>query len=467
VENQTGAVRRAGLAAAEIVATVGAASGLVALLEGVAPATSLTVIYLLAVMFVAVRRGEVPGLATALVSVLATNFLFIDPRYQLTIGNSENVVALVVFLIAAVVVGRLAASSRQRAAESEYRAAVADAREREAQVLADAASLMLVSGGLETELGAIAKSLGPVVGGQVRLDLAGSPKPADDERPLRLPMATQPAWLYANQGADWDVVERIAEPLARLLDVGFERRRLTEQTAEAEAVRRAEVAKTAVLHAVSHDLRSPLTAIVTAGSALQADNLSDEDRQELLSVIDSESGRLSRLVDDLLDLSRIEAGAVAPRPDWCDLKDVVARAADQVAAAHGDHPIEIRLPKELPLVRVDTVQAERVFSNLLDNAIKFSPPEMPVTVSGGSSPAGVTIRVSDRGPGIPSSARRDVFEPFFRGRGGKSGSGLGLAISRGFVEANGGRITLQSRKGEGTAFAVTFPRAEIAAPAPT
>jgi two-component system, OmpR family, sensor histidine kinase KdpD len=453
--------------AAEIVVTVGAASGLVAILEGVASATSLTVIYLLAVLFVAIRHGEVPGLATALFSVLATNFLFIEPRYQLSIANSENGAALVVFLIAAVVVGRLAASSRQRAAESEQRAAIADAREREAQVLADAASLMLVSGDVESELDTIARSLGPVVGGHLRLDLAGSPKPADDERPLRLPMRARPAWLYSRGGADRQVVERIAEPLARLLDVGFERRRLTEQTAEAEAVRRAEVAKTAVLHAVSHDLRSPLTAIITAGSALQTDNLSNEDRRELLSVIDSESGRLARLVDDLLDLSRIEAGAVAPRPDWCDLKDVVARAAEQVAAMHGDHPVEIRLPDELPLVRVDTVQVERVFSNLLDNAIKFSPAAVAVTVSGGSSPAGVTIRVSDRGPGIPSSARRDVFEPFFRGRGGQSGSGLGLAISRGFVEANGGRITLQSRKGEGTAFAVTFPQAEVASPAPT
>jgi two-component system sensor histidine kinase KdpD len=467
VKDQTGAVRRAGLVAAEIVATVAAASGLVALLEGIASATSLTVIYLLAVMFVAIRRGEVPGLATALCSVLATNFLFIEPRYRLTIAQSENVVALVVFLIAAVVVGRLAASARQRAAESEERAAVADAREREAQALADAASLILVKGSLESELATIARSLGRVVGGPVRLEFAGTPKPADDERPVRLPMRGQPAWLYAPCDADREVIDRIAESLARLLDVGLERRRLTEQTAEAEAVRRAEVAKTAVLHAVSHDLRSPLTAIVTAGSALQTDNLSDDDRRELLSVIDSESGRLSRLVDDLLDLSRIEAGAVAPRPDWCDLKDVVARAADQVAAARGDHPIEIRLPDELPLVRVDTVQVERVFSNLIDNAIKFSPPDVPVTVSGGASPAGVTVRVSDRGPGIPSIAQRDVFEPFFRGRGEQSGSGLGLAISRGFVEANGGRIALQSRKGEGTAFAVTFPRAEIASPAPT
>jgi two-component system sensor histidine kinase KdpD len=446
----------------EIVAAVASASALVALLEDVAPATSLTVIYLLAVLFVAIRRGELAGLAAALVSVLATNFLFIEPRYQLTISQSENFAALVVFLIAAVVVGRLAEGSRQRAAEAADRAAIADAREKEAQVLADAASLLLVSRGLEGELDTIGRSLEPVVGGPARVELAGSPRPRGDERAFRLPVRAQPAWLFAGPDADRAVIERIAEPLARLLDLGLERRRLTEQTAEAEAVRRAEVAKTAVLHAVSHDLRSPLTAIVTAGSALRTDGVSEAERDELLSVIDVESVRLSRLVDDLLDLSRIEAGAVAPRADWCDLKDVVARAADQAASEHGDHPVEIRLPDELPLVRVDAVQIERVFSNLIDNAIKFSPPGVPVAISGGCSPAGVTVLVSDRGPGIPSSARRHVFEPFFRGRGEQGGSGLGLAISRGFVEANSGRITLQSRRGEATAFAVTFPLAERA-----
>jgi two-component system, OmpR family, sensor histidine kinase KdpD len=466
VKKQTRAVRGAGRTAAEIVATVAAASGLVAALEGIAEATALTVIYLLAVMFVAVRRGEVAGLVTAVFSVLATNFLFIEPRYRLTISESENVVALVVLLIAAVVVGRLAASARQRAAESEERASIADAREREAAALAEVASLILVSGGPETELERIGRSLTCVVGATVRLELAATPRPRGDEQALRLPLSTQPAWVYAAAQADRDVIERIAEPLGRLIDVGLQRRRLTEQTAESEAVRRAEVAKTAVLHAVSHDLRSPLTAIVTAGKALQTDDLSEGDRSELMSVIDGESQRLARVVDDLLDLSRIEAGAVAPRLDWCDLRDVVARAAEQAAIAHGDHPIEIRLPEDLPLVRVDTVQVERVFFNLIENAIKFSPREAPVTVSGGSSPAGVTVRVSDRGRGIPPSARLHVFEPFFRGRDGQAGSGLGLAICRGFVEANGGRITLQSRRGEGTAFAVTFPRVDVASTTP-
>jgi two-component system sensor histidine kinase KdpD len=168
-----------------------------------------------------------------------------------------------------------------------------------------------------------------------------------------------------------------------------------------------------------------------------------------------ETQRLSNLVDDVLDLSRIEAGALAPQTDWCDLQDVVTSA---LAHLRTEHPIEFVLPAELPLVRGDAAQLERVFSNLLENAVKFSPSGAPVRISGGANAGRVTVRVSDDGPGIPKQHRARVFEPFFRGaRDGVSNSGLGLAICRGFVEANGGRIVLQAGDGRGTAFAVSFP----------
>jgi two-component system sensor histidine kinase KdpD len=154
-------------------------------------------------------------------------------------------------------------------------------------------------------------------------------------------------------------------------------------------------------------------------------------------------------------LSRIESGAVAPQADWCDLRDVVASAVLQ--ARTGDR-IRIELPPELPLVRADTAQLERVFSNLIDNAIKFSPPDSPVRITGGASAGRVTVRVTDQGRGIPRKDRSSVFEPFFRGRVERStGSGLGLAICRGFVEANGGHIVLQTGVDRGTSFAVSLP----------
>jgi two-component system sensor histidine kinase KdpD len=449
-------------AALEVVASIAAATLLVAALDTIAPITGLTVVYLLAVLLVAIRRGEVAGLVTAVVSVVTMNFFFIEPRYRLTITESEHVVALAVFLVVAVVVGRLAASARERAKESAARAARADAREREAAVLAEAASLMLVGDSLEAELRRIARLLAPLLGAGTRIELVPVPTAGPGQRAVRLALHERPGWLYVRDGTERSVVERVAEPLARLIDVGLERRKLGEQAAEADARVRAEAARTAILHAVSHDLRSPLTAILTAADGLRRHDLSGEEREELLSVLQGEGQRLSRLVGDLLDLSRIQAGAVDPRPDWCDLRDVVTRAVDQVRSIQGDHPVEIELTDDLPLVRADSVQLERVFANLVENAVKFSPDGAPVTISGAVAPGGVTVRVRDRGQGIPPGRREHVFEPFFRGRQGAAGSGLGLAICRGFVEANGGRISLQTRRGEGTAFAVTFPLAERA-----
>jgi two-component system sensor histidine kinase KdpD len=262
-------------------------------------------------------------------------------------------------------------------------------------------------------------------------------------------------------------VERIAEPLGRLIDVAVEREVVAERSAETEAARRTEVARTALLHAISHDLRSPLTAITTAAAGLRAGAaITDVERDELIDVIDAEGTRLARLVADLLDLSKIEAGAVAPQPDWCDLHDVVASAAAH-ASGSDEHAIEFRLPADLPLVRADAAQLERVFSNLIENAIKFSPPGAPVRITGGASAGRVAVRVADQGSGIPRRYRSQVFEPFFRGRGepgsgsgsgeGAGGSGLGLAICRGFVEANGGRIVLQTGRETGTIFTVSFP----------
>ena len=264
------------------------------------------------------------------------------------------------------------------------------------------------------------------------------------------------AWLYLTNDVAWDqsAIERVAESLGRLVEVAVERERVSERSAETEASRRAEVAKTAILHAISHDLRSPLTAITTAGSALAIGGVTESERAELIEVIETESARLAKLVDDLLDLSGSSPGR------WrcsglVDQHDVVASAA---AHASGDHPIEFQLPGDLPLVRADAAQLERVFSNLIENAVKFSPPGAPVRISGGASSGRVAVRVADRGSGIPRRYRSQVFEPFFRGRGeAGAGSGLGLAICRGFVEANGGRIVLQSGRDTGTLFTVSFP----------
>ena len=339
-------------------------------------------------------------------------------------------------------------------------------RELEARLIARVAAEVLAGASIEERLPQIAadttdEDRRPLI----RVDLRPVPAEAKDEHAVPLPTEHRSGWLYVRKEIGWDRDDaaRLAAALARLIDVALERERLAAQSAEAEAARRADVMKTAVLHAVSHDFRSPLTAITTAASGLREGGLSDSDRDDLLNVVDSESQRLARMVTDLLDLSRIQAGAVDPRADWVDLRDVVAGAAAQVHAAGRDHDVSIELPDDLPLVQADASQLERVFSNLIDNAVRYSPPGVPVRVSGGSSGGRVTVRVTDRGRGIPAAQRTQVFEPFFRGRDSGGGSGLGLAICRGFVEANHGRIQLSTS--DGTSFAVSFPVTRQPAPA--
>ena len=435
------------------------ATGVVAILDSFTSAGGLEVVYLLAVLFVAIRRGEAAALATAVLSAVSLNYFFIEPRHRLEIADSGNVVALIVLLISGFVVGRLAQAARTRAADAENRAREAAAREREAELLAAAGSAVLAGSDIASQLDNVGSTVGASAGASsVRLELASSPSPRPGEFEVRLPTTSRPCWLYVSEDVGWDrdELDRIVGPLAKLIDVALEREKVARQAAEAEAARRADVAKTAVLHAISHDLRSPLTGVTAAAGALRGGRLSDGDREELVSVIETEAERLARLIDDLLDLSRIQAGAVDPRTDWTDLPETVVNAIAQAQAVAGEHPIDYALPADLPLVKADPAQLERVFSNLIQNAIKYSPDSAPVRITGGVGAGSVTVRVIDRGRGIPPSQRSQIFEPFFRGRD-SNGSGLGLAISRGFVEANGGRIRMQTGTAEGTSFAVSFP----------
>jgi two-component system sensor histidine kinase KdpD len=457
--------REAAIVAVELVATVGVATALVAALDTVAPSTGLAVVYLPAVLAVAIRRGGGPALAAALLSVVAFNYFFIAPVHRLTIADSENVAALIVFFVVAIVVGRLASAARDRAAEAEERARLAAQRENEAEMLAGVAALLLRGPALDAELDAIAARVAPALGVPLRLERTPAPSPRPDERSVPVPVTHGPLWAYVprDMAPDGAVLGRVLDALAAIFDIAAERERVAARAAEAESAQRADVAKTAVLHAISHDLRSPLTAITTAASGLDDERVNDEDRAELLAVLRAESARLAHLVDDLLDLSRVQAGAVDPRVDWLDLHEAVGRAAAQVRGA----PITIDLPVDLPLVRADATQMERVFLNLLDNAARFSPAGRPVRVTGGAGRGQVTVRVTDEGPGVPLGQADAVFEPFYRGRrsataiagrNGGAGAGLGLAICRGFVEANGGRLLLQRPvAGRGASFAVSLP----------
>ena len=443
----------------ETLAWVGLATALVALLNPIATPEGLGSIYLIAVIAVAIRHGQIAALAAAFLGVLTLNFFFIEPLHHLTISESDNVVALGVLLVAALVVGRLAAQSRERAAEAERRAEQAAARESEAAMFAEAATAAL--GGHSQVVSGISSSLQAAGADELRLESSAAPQPRDGETVLRLPTRTGSVWLYAAGSSDWSEADlnRIATPIARLIDVADERDRTAARGAEAAAARQADAAKTVILHAVSHDLRSPLTAIRTAAEGLREERTEREDQIALIDAIEAEAERLTRLIGNLLDLSRIEAGAVYPRTDWCDLLDVIATAVSQIQLAESEKRIQIELDGELPLVRADAAQLERVFANLIENALRYSPPDQPVRISGGVGAGKVVVRVIDRGPGVPVAQRDAIFMPFNTGDE-REGAGLGLAISKGFVEANGGELRLQADSPDGTAFAVSFPLVE-------
>ena len=224
---------------------------------------------------------------------------------------------------------------------------------------------------------------------------------------------------------------------------------------ETKALRRSNVVKTTLLRTVSHDLRSPLTAITAAAGGLASPKLDDEQRRELTSVISDESARLSRLVDNLLDLSRLQAGSADPRTDWCSLDEAVHGAIESVVAPPGGFDVE--LDPDLPLVEVDAAQLERALANVLENSAHFAGSQ-PVVVRGRLAGPFAMLRVTDHGPGVPSDELERIFEPFYRSRErAGAGSGLGLAIARGFLEANGGRIRAESLPGQGTSFVIQLP----------
>lgn len=253
--------------------------------------------------------------------------------------------------------------------------------------------------------------------------------------------------------------ERRREEADRALEeaaiAGAERDRMREEAIEADAVRRSDELKTSLLRSVSHDLRTPLTAIIAAGAALDSPSVTAAERHELSDAVVDEGQRLARLVENLLDVSRLEAGRAEPHRESVELGDLLAAARESIGP-DGER-VRLSLDQDLPSLRADPTQLERAFANLLENAVVHGEGR-PVLVRSRLVGPRLVVRVVDQGPGIPENLRERIFEPFYRVPGAASagGSGLGLAIARGFIEANGGEVEVESLPGQGSSFVVTF-----------
>jgi two-component system, OmpR family, sensor histidine kinase KdpD len=430
---------------------VAASTAIVYPLSDVAPVVALGVVYLVAVLVVSSIWGGWLGVATAVASALAFNFFHIPPTGRFTISEGENWVALIVFFIAALVASTLAERARVRTREALQ-------RQQEADLAAEMARLLLRGSSLDDALPAVSQRLARALGlpsaAMVPREVQG-----DDRRvalplgvgTLLVPTATPPDVLVRLQ-------ERIVPALEAILGAAVEREALQREVVETKALRRSDVLKTALLRSVSHDLRSPLTAILTAVGALESGPLSDDEHDELVADIDGEAQRLARLIDKLLDMSRLEARTAEPRVQWCSVEEVVQAAVDDLALP--DATFALSIDAELPLIRADAAQLERAFANLLENSARYSG-GYPVSIRARAVGPRILVRVVDRGPGVPAAEKARIFEPFYRSPGvspnGHRGSGLGLAIVRGFIEANGGKVWVESLPGQGSTFVVELP----------
>jgi two-component system sensor histidine kinase KdpD len=439
---------------------VAAVTGVVDLLHYAVPVLSLGAVYVVAVLPVAVFFGRAYAVAVSVASVLVFNYLFLPPVLTFTLAGEENWLTLAVYVATGLLVADLAARVRRRGREAEQ-------RQREAALLAEAAAVLLSGASVEKELDRVAEGAAGVLGVvQVRIELGPeeTPSPAEHGAPLR--HGTRRVGTLYVTGTPSPSLEdrgRFLGALASLLAVAIDRETLAREVLEAEALRRSDSIKTAILQAVSHDLRSPLTAIRAAVEALDSPELvlAPADRERLLATALDGIGRMDRSIRNLLDLSRLQAGAARSERELRTVEGLVDQALHEVPF---DRRVSVTCGLDVPLVSVDPTQLEHAFANLIDNALKFSPADAPVTVDVREAAGEVVVRIADRGPGLPARELESVFEPFRHGSGaGRSrGAGLGLPIAKGFVEANGGRISAESAPGEGAVFVVWLPAAATA-----
>jgi len=430
------------------VAGIALMSGIVALLKPHVPVLSLDGLYVLVVLPVAVAWGLLPAAAVAVASMLTFDFLFLPPVYSFALAHSSSWFALGVFVVTAAVVSELAARVRRRA--------------REGELLAGIATTLLESGTAADQLDSIAAQAAAVLEvrrARIVLGAVGESRPAESEQALVVGERVVGTFFYEGGRQAAVARSRLLPALASLLAVAIEHDHLAEEAYQAEALRRSDVVKTAIIRAVSHDLRTPLATMETALGSLRDSSfvLSPADRDELLDAIGAEHARLKRLVENLLDLSRLQAGAAQPLPAVWAADQLLVDALDELGAAGR---VEIVVPEQVPLVRVDAAQIERVIVNLLENALKFSPPAATVRVRVDATREEVVMRVINQGRGIPQAELTRIFEPFQRLPGERGrGAGLGLAIAKGFAEANGGRVWAESKPGQGASFILALPAA--------
>ncbi|MCR6630559.1 MAG: sensor histidine kinase KdpD [Magnetospirillum sp.] len=480
-------------------AATAAATGLGFLIDLWLPIANISVAYLLAVMIVAMKSGLRAGILASVWSFLAFNFFFTEPRRTFAITDTQNILTVVFFLIAAVIISNMAA--RLRAQVRTTRESV-----RRTTNLYDFGRKITAAATLDDVLWAVVHHVAATIHGKSLVLMPGEQGlaiaagyPPEDQIDDKSAGAADWAWNHgqlAGRGsatlpvADWlflplktgrgpvgvlgvQMMEdadmpspaqlRLLETLADQAAVAIERTTLAADIETARVATERERLRAALLSSLSHDLRTPLVSIMgAAGTMLSYDeSLDHASRRDLAQTIQDEAERLNRFVQNLLDMTKLGSGALKPRVDWVDLRDVATAAVKRTERLARRHSIRVEIAPEMPLLCLDAVLMEQVFFNLLDNACKYAPAGTPIKVWAMRTAEHIAIEVADQGPGIPPEDREKVFDMFYRVQAADSqtaGTGLGLAICRGIIEAHGGTIKAEpGLHGAGTCIIIHLP----------
>jgi two-component system sensor histidine kinase KdpD len=458
----------------------------------------VVMVYLLGIIVVAMRFGYGPSILAAVSSVLLLDYFFVPPYLSFAVSDFQHVVTFVVMLVVALVISRLAQRIRDQATSArsrEQRTASLYGMTRElagtpATKNLSAVAVRHLNEVFEAHVAVLLVEPDGTLANAAIGDLAFTPDEKEQgvvdwvwghDKAAGLSTDTLPyaSALYVPLRETRGKVgvlgvrpadrRRFVDPEQRaLLDLfatqvasAIERARLAEEAQRVQLQMDAEKLRSALLSSVSHDLRTPLAVITGAASTLvQTDRvLAPEVRQDLSETIHEEAQRLNRLVQNLLDMTKITSGAMKVAKEWQPLEEVVGAVLNRMDERLHDRQVDVHLPKDLPLVPIDAVLIEQVLINLLENAAKYSPKGSPLELSATHEDNAVVVEVADRGPGVPTEHLDQIFEKFYRlpreRQGG--GAGLGLAICRGIIETHGGMIWAEPRKGGGSAFRFTIP----------
>jgi two-component system, OmpR family, sensor histidine kinase KdpD len=460
---------------------------------------NVDLVFLTIVIGVAVRYGLLPSLAAVVAASLCYNFFFLPPLYTFTIADPTNVAALVFFTVVAVLVSNVAARVRSQAMTAQGRAKTTEALYTFSRKLAGVGALDDVLWATAFQIASMLKVrvvlLLPESGSIVvktgyppedRLDdadLAAAKWAWENDRPAGRGADTLPGAkrlffpLRTGRGAvgvvgiDSDKPgplltpeqRRLFDALADQAALAIERVNLVEDLDRARRAAETDRLRSALLTSISHDLRTPLASILGAGSALRdlSDALDDAGKSELVATIVDEAERLNRFIANLLDMTRLESGAIAPNAALHDVSEIVGTALQRASKILSQHRVEVELATDLPMLRLDAVLLEQALFNILDNASKYADPNTTIRIQSWRDQSTVVLQVLDEGDGVPPNELETIFGKFHRARKGdrvRAGTGLGLAIARGFIEAMDGTITAGNRSDRsGAVFTISLP----------